>query len=181
MRLLDPRRLLPPGLVVDAIEPVADRVVILVHAPAAPRPCPACGEPTNRLHSRYERRLLDLPSHGVPLNCSCNGAAFGVWRLAARGRPSPSRCRPRSRGDPDGRTARLDGLVERLGVALGGRPTAGLARRLMLPVGKDTLLRVVRRQAPEAAGPIRALGIDEWAWRRVSVSRTPQAGSGERV
>jgi hypothetical protein len=36
----------------------------------------------------------------------------------------------------------------------------------MLPVGKDTLLRVVRRQAPAEAGPIRTLGIDEWAWRR---------------
>jgi transposase len=56
--------LLPPGLVVDAIELAADRVVILVHAPEAPRPCPGCGEPTNRLDSRYERRLLDLPLHG---------------------------------------------------------------------------------------------------------------------
>ena len=36
------------------------------------------------------------------------------------------------------RTARLDGLIQHLGVALGGRPGAGRARRLMLPVGKDT-------------------------------------------
>ena len=35
-----------------------------------------------------------------------------------------------------------------LGVALGARPGASLARRLMLPVSKDTLLRVVRRCAP---------------------------------
>jgi hypothetical protein len=63
------------------------------------------------------------------------------------------------------RTSRLDGPVHHLGIALGGRPGAGLAQRLRLPVGKDTLLRVVRRQAPAAAGPVHALGIDEWAWR----------------
>jgi transposase len=36
----------------------------------------------------------------------------------------------------------------------------------MLPVSKDTLPRVVRRHAPAGGGDIRALGIDEWAWRR---------------
>jgi transposase len=166
MRLLDPRPLLPPGLIVDAIEPVADRVVILVHAPEAPRPCPACGEPTNRLHSRYERRLLDLPSHGRAvelllqlrrLRCLAAGCSRQTFA-----EPLPTEVARRS----GRRTARLDGLVGHLGVALGGRPAAGLAQRLMLPVGKDTLLRVVRRQAPKAAGPIRTLGIDEWAWRR---------------
>ena len=64
MHLLDPRPLLPPGLAVDAIETGADRVVIFVRAPEAFRCCPACGEPSNRVHSRYQRRLLDLPSHG---------------------------------------------------------------------------------------------------------------------
>jgi hypothetical protein len=33
-----------------------------------------------------------------------------------------------------------------LGLALGGRPAASFARRLMLPVSNDTLLRVVRRR-----------------------------------
>jgi hypothetical protein len=44
------------------------------------------------------------------------------------------------------RTGRLDGLVHHLGLALGGRPAASLARRLMLPVSNDTLLRVVMRR-----------------------------------
>ncbi|MFC7478682.1 transposase [Dankookia sp. GCM10030260] len=57
-------------------------------------------------------------------------------------------------------------MVQQLGVAVGGRPGAGLARRLMLPVSRDTLLRVVRRLAPGKAGPVRVVGIDEWAWQR---------------
>ena len=34
-----------------------------------------------------------------------------------------------------------------IGIALGGRPAASFARRLMLPVSEDTLLQVVRLRA----------------------------------
>src|SRR3546814_20371772 len=64
------------------------------------------------------------------------------------------------------RTARLDGLVHHLGVALGGRPAARFAKRLMLPVSNDTLLRVVRRRGCPWAPPPTVIGIDDWAWPR---------------
>lgn len=166
MHLLDPRPLLPPGLAVDEIETKSDRIVVSVHGPEACCCCPACGEPSNRVHSRYQRRLLDLPSHG---------RAVELRLRARRLRCLAANCPRRTFAEPlplelarrsGRRTSRLDGLVQHLGIALGGRPGAGLAQRLMLPVSKDTLLRVVRRQAPAAAEPVRALGIDEWAWRR---------------
>ena len=65
-----------------------------------------------------------------------------------------------------GSSARLEGIVHHLGIALGGRPAAALARRLMLPVSRDTLLRVLRRRAQTPGGPIRVLGIDDFAWKR---------------
>jgi len=43
------------------------------------------------------------------------------------------------------RTGRLETIVHHLGLALGGRPAAAFADRLMMPVSNDTLLRVVRR------------------------------------
>ena len=49
---------------------------------------------------------------------------------------------------------------------MGGRPAAALARRLMLPVSKDTLLRVVRRSVTSASALLHAIGIDDWAWKR---------------
>lgn len=49
---------------------------------------------------------------------------------------------------------------------IGGRRAAGLARRLMLPVSNDTLLRVVRWQGKPPIAPPRVVGIDDWAWRR---------------
>lgn len=58
------------------------------------------------------------------------------------------------------------GLVHHLGLALGGRPAAGSARRLMLPVSNDTLLRVVRRRGCAPVAPPTVFGIDDWAWQR---------------
>jgi hypothetical protein len=64
------------------------------------------------------------------------------------------------------RTARLDHIVHHLGLALGGRPAASFAQRLMPPVSNDTLLRVVRRRGSPRFVPPTVIGIDDWAWRR---------------
>jgi hypothetical protein len=59
------------------------------------------------------------------------------------------------------RTSRLEAIVHHIGIALGGRPAASLARRLMLPVSRDTLPRVVRRRAmPPGIAPVH---IDDFA------------------
>lgn len=56
-------------------------------------------------------------------------------------------------------TAPLEGVVHHLGIALGGRPAARLARRF------NPLLRVLRR-VPVVAGPVQVIGIDDFAWKR---------------
>jgi transposase len=64
------------------------------------------------------------------------------------------------------RTTRLDHIVHHLGLALGGRPAASFARRLMIPASKDTMLRVVRRRGRPRFVPPTVIGIDDWAWKR---------------
>ncbi len=59
------------------------------------------------------------------------------------------------------RTTRLDDLVHHLGLALGGRPAASFARRLMVPTSNDTLLRVVRRRGSPRFAPPTVIGIDD--------------------
>jgi len=49
----------------------------------------------------------------------------------------------------------MDGIVHRLGLALGGRPGHNLASRLAIPVSKDTLLRTVRRRTARPRDPLR--------------------------
>ncbi len=64
------------------------------------------------------------------------------------------------------RTTRLESIVHHLGLALGGRPGQSLARRLLFPVSKDTLLRVVRSRAPDWRSAPQVVGIDDWPWKR---------------
>ena len=69
-------------------------------------------------------------------------------------------------GERSRRTSRLDCIVHHLGLALGGRPAARTAKRLMVPASNDTLLRVVRRRACSYPDALRVVGIDDWAFRR---------------
>jgi transposase len=64
------------------------------------------------------------------------------------------------------RTQRLETIVHHLGLALGGRPAASFADRLMIPVSKDTLLRVVRRRVADHDDTLTVIGIDDFAFRR---------------
>jgi transposase len=134
--------------------------------PPVPNAIGADGRQSEQVHSRYERRLLDLPSHGRAVQ----------MRVAARRfRCAEPSCPRRIFAEPLGdavasrsarRTSRLEAIVHHLGVALGGRPAAALAQRLMLPVSKDTLLRFVRRLATRDGSISCVIGIDDWAWKR---------------
>jgi hypothetical protein len=64
------------------------------------------------------------------------------------------------------RTARLDTVVHHLGLALGGRPAAAFANRLMIPVSNDTLIRAVRRKSMTPDDALNVVGVDDWAFRR---------------
>ncbi len=118
------------------------------------------------MNSRYELRLLDLPSQG---------RAVEVRVTVPRFRCADPNCRRHIFAEPLGdavagrsarRTTRLEAIVHHLGIALGGRPAAVLARRLMLPVSKDTLLRAVRGHAAADSSRLHIVGIDDWAWKR---------------
>jgi transposase len=160
------RSLSPAGLLINDVTIGPDRILITARCRAASSRCPNCGRRSEQVHSRYERRLLDLPSHGRAVEMR---VAVRRFRCA-----EPS-CQRRIFAEPLGdavagrsarRTSRLEAIVHHLGIALGGRPAAALARRLMLPVSKDTLLRVVRRHSAYDTSPLCVIGIDDWAWKR---------------
>lgn len=159
-------RVAPDGLAVDAIRMEDGRVTVIARSPSTSCACPACGVLSRSVHSRYSRTLADLPSHGAPVRLCLSARRF---------RCSVVRCSTKifaERFDPaiarlfGRRTERLEGIVHHIGLALGGRPGQRTAKRLVLPVSRDTLLRVVRRRAPPTDGTPRVVGIDDWAWRK---------------
>ena len=138
-RRLSPSALIPAGLVMQDAVVERATTVITVRSGTAQAACPECGASAGRVHSRYVRTLADLPLGGRAVRLKLAVRRFRCDRATCARQIFAERlasAAPRGR-----RTARLDELVHHLGLALGGRPAAGFARRLMLPVSNDTLLR----------------------------------------
>lgn len=158
--------LVPSGLVADSVRYTGETIVVTARAEARVADCPLCGAASRRIHSRYIRQVSDLP---------CSGQGIRLRVVTRRFVCAAPHCRRRIFAERFGdgvlavrsrRTTRLEYIVHHLGLALGGRPAAGFARRLMLPVSNDTLLRVVRRRARLPDDRLNVIGIDDWAWRR---------------
>ena len=150
--------LVPRGSVVENAYYEGDKAVIAVRACGSVGLCPSCGTVSRRVHSRYRRRVTDLPFSGrivellvIARRFRCDAVLCGRQIFTERFEVVLARSARR--------TARLDSIVHHLGLALGGRPAACFAKRLMLPVSKDTLLRVVRRRTRPPADPLKVIGI----------------------
>jgi transposase len=161
-----PSALVPPGFAVEGAILDGATAVISVHSTATTSVCPSCGGVSQRVHSRYTRRLADLPVAGRPVRLEVIARRFRCEAVLCGRRIFAERFDPNILAPSARRTARLECLVHHLGLALGGRPAAAMARRLMLPVSNDTLLRAVRRRGRAPVVPPNVIGIDDWAWRR---------------
>ena len=59
------KTLVPPGFVVESAADDQYGVLLRVRSARASSSCPKCGMPSVRIHSRYLRRLADLPLSGL--------------------------------------------------------------------------------------------------------------------
>ena len=145
MRQLRSSLLVPPGFIVEHAERDRAEVQLTLRHRAESSPCPGCGTAARQIHSHYQRLLGDLPMAGWTVRLRLQARRFRCDAVGCRRRVFTERFAPDVLAPWARRTGRLDELVHHLAIALGGRPASRLARRLMLPVGKDALLRVVRR------------------------------------
>ena len=160
------RGLVPKGLLVEQATVGPDGVLIVARTGATTGVCPRCGARSASTHSRYERLLADFPAHGRVVRLRVRVRRFRCAESGCPQRIFAERLDPSAAAPYARRTARLDDIVHHLGVALGGRPGQRTARRLLTPVSKDTLLRMVRARAEPYDGAPRVVGVDDWAWRK---------------
>ncbi len=167
MHALRSSTLVPRGLAVESAVLEEDgEAVIVVRAVSRASVCPGCGASSDRVHSRYRRRLADLPIAGHPVRLVVMARRFYCAAMLCGRRIFAERFDSNLLAPWARRTSRLDNIVHHLGLALGGRPAPNFARRLMLPVSNDTLLRVVRRRGTPRFPPPTVVGVDDWAWKR---------------
>jgi transposase len=135
-------------------------IVILVRSKGKPC-CPACAGSVVTYHSRYQRRIRDLPWQGRPVRLHLR-----VRRFRCRNQQCPQKIfaerlpaivAPRAR-----ETSRFREVAGTAGYALGGLPAHRLLHRLGIRISRDTILRRVksRIQALPKAN-VRVLGKTE--------------------
>lgn len=159
-------KLAPAGFVVEHAEIDTDCVFLDVRATAVSATCPCCGTSSRRTQSRYLRQAADLPIAGRRVFLRVTVRRFWCDAVLCRRRIFAERFGPDILAPLSRRTGRLETIVHHLGLALGGRPAAAFADRLMMPVSNDTLLRVVRRRTEQPRDELAIIGIDDFAFRR---------------
>ncbi len=153
------------GLRLDDYTATAERITLRVAASSGPARCPGCQSVSARIHSRYVRTVADVSWGGVPVTLRVLVRRFFCGDAGCPRRIFAERL-PRLVERYARRTSALRATLQRIGLALGGAAGARLAAALGLPVGRTTLLTLVRAAPSPAAPPPRIVGIDEWAWRR---------------
>src|SRR5262245_24382376 len=155
----------PDSLILDRIERDADRLRLMIHIEQKPA-CPLCGQVSRSRHSCYCRCLQDLPWQGVSVQL---WATVGRFRCRNSSCPRKVFCErlPRVARVYGRQTERASEIVRLIGYMAGGLPGQRLLNRLSIGTSDDTVLRRVRQKPlQEVCGPIRNLGVDDWAWRK---------------
>ena len=93
--------------------------------------CSLCQQPSQKIHSRYVRRLADLPWQGVAIRLELTVRRFfcinGGCQRKLFAEPLPSIVKGYAR-----KTARLNDALTLIGFAIGGEAGARVARRLSM-------------------------------------------------
>jgi hypothetical protein len=113
--------LVPRGLTVKSAALEDGEAVIVVRAAGIASVCPGCGASSERVHSRYRRRLADLPIAGHPVRLVVMARRFYCAAVLCGRRIFAERFDSGLLVPWARRTSRLDHIVHHLGLALGGR------------------------------------------------------------
>ena len=157
----------PSTLTVDSIERRAEGLIISLHATTSTVFCPRCGTAGSRIHSRYTRTISDPTVVGQRL----------ILKLLVRKWVCPlASCPQRIFAEPfvgvvrryARMTDRLIKALQSIGVTTNGEDGANLASSLAIPTTAKTLIRRVFELPLPRNGPVRIVGIDEWAWKKGS-------------
>jgi transposase len=117
------------------------------------------------VHSRYQRTLADPAIGGRQTlvrvrirRFFCDDTACHRLTFAEQ---VPGVTTPYAR-----RTPLLRGILEKIALALGGRPGGRMTHLLAVEVSRTTLLRLVRALPVPEAGAVSVVGVDDFAFRK---------------
>src|SRR5262245_13586734 len=152
----------PNLLHLERVSSEPDRITLIVKTASRQALCPRCRTPSAHLHSRYVRRLADLPWLGVAVRLELHTRRFYCHHSDCPQRIFCERVHafvaPYAR-----RTLRLNEALRLIGLAVGGEAGARLAAALGMSVSPDTRIQRIRQtRLPTPPAP-KIIGVDDWA------------------
>jgi transposase len=156
---------LPGFLSIDQIIISREAIFVRTMTNGRSASCPTCARESERVHSRYVRKLGDAPWYGNVVRLQVKVRRFFCVNSDCARQTFAERLSELAQHH--GRTTnRLAQAHCQIGFALGGEAGARLATRLSMPTSPDTLLRRVRHAHLPVPPPVRVLGVDDWALRK---------------
>ncbi len=154
-----------PGFAVTQVTDDKTTVMIYASAQQATASCPRCQHPSQSIHSYYARSPQDLPISGKTVRWVLRVRRFRCQNPGCPQRTFAERC-PEVVAPHGQRTKRLTASIWPYGGEVSSKPAARLLSHMGILVSSDTLLRLVKRTAEQHLSVPKALGVDDFAFRR---------------
>lgn len=149
----------------ETIELSEQAILVHLHAISSRSPCPQCGTPGSRIHSRYQRTIADVAFGArhlilklVVRKWICREASC-FQRIFAERFPGLVQRYARM-------TDRLVEALQSVGVTTNGADAARILSSLGMPTSAKTVIRHVLHLPLPDEGSVQEVGIDEWAWKK---------------
>jgi transposase len=154
-----------PGFIVTHVESGEKTVIIGATAQQTTAICPRCQQPSQSVHSYYQRSPQDLPVSGKTVRLVLRVRRFRCQNPQCSQRTFAER-HPEVLASYAQRTERLSSTLVHFAGGESSEPAAPRLSHLGIIVSPDTLLRLAKH-APEAPLVVpKALGVDDFAFRR---------------
>ncbi len=156
---------LPEGLEITSISVTEQELHVRVTSNRMSSSCPLCSTPSSAIHSYYRRQPLELPCAGKTIRLLLSVKKF-FCRVASCSRKIfterlPELIEPSSR-----LTTRLRTIVQAICAAFNAKGGARLGAQLGIHLSRMTFLHSLLLLPNPPVGRVKAVGIDDFAWKR---------------
>lgn len=133
--------------------------------------CPQCQQVSEKIHSRYQRILADLPLSGLAVRLICHVKKFFCSNKDCSQQIFVERLTEVAEVFAR-RTKRLDKIICSLAFYVGGRLGSKVTEKLSIGVSRQTLIRQILKTPSSPIIMPKVIGIDDFAFRRGQVYGT---------